>query len=134
MVSLNDVRSGKCTRDLLERLPIGHNRTTNQRTNARAKKGKSEDRVRKGGGPAGRRAGGEEAGGRPINNAPDFMGSFSLRKKRQVEASWRATSAAFDDERRVAVRPPLCWAQIWEAIMQIVRAKPRNFSNTGSDG
>ena len=100
----------------------------------RGRRREKPKRVRKGGGPAGRRAGGEEAGGRPINNAPDFMGLFSLRKKRQVEASWRATSAAFDDERRVTVRPPLCWAQTWEAIMQIVRAKPRNFSNTGSDG
>ena len=73
-------RSGKCTRDLLERLPMGHNRATNERTNARAKKEKPK-MVRKGGGPR---------VGRPINNtSADFLGSFSRRKKRQVQAEAR---------------------------------------------
>ena len=82
MVSLNDVRSGKCTRDLLERLPIGHNRTTNQRTNARAKKGKSEDRVRKGGGPAGRAAPeGRRPEVAPSTTRPTLWGRFRVERR-----------------------------------------------------
>ena len=107
-----------------EHMPMGHNRTTNRRTNA--KKETTEDGPKRGWTRPPRRREGDRQG-RPINSVSvsDFMGSFSQRKKqRERQVQCRQASGAS----KRAGRKYVC-----EAIMQIVR--PRNiFDAAVSDG
>ena len=119
-------------RDLLEQSTCQYCQwvTIERRTDERMRRRKQPKMVRKGGGPARPSAGGREGDrqGRPINSVSvsDFMGSFSQRKKqRERQVQCRQASGAS----KRAGRKYVC-----EAIMQIVRARPRNFSNGGTDG